>query len=116
MEKIENELLAQLQEAHRRDDMEEIMRLESELKVQAEEKLNGLKEDVRETKEKVDVLKSDSSRKANGERRKLYKEFISLYREAKHLSDEISEIKKVMRKGQEEEDGGEENAPGDGDS
>jgi hypothetical protein len=116
MEKIENELLAQLQDAHRRDDAGEIARIEAEMKVKAEGKLNGLKEGVRETKERVEVLKGNSSRKANGERRKLYKEFISLYREAKRLSDEISEIKKVMRVSQENEDGGEENAPGDGDS
>jgi hypothetical protein len=101
MEKTENPLVKELHEAHRKDDRAEVERLEAALRDQLQDKTESIKTILDTKKEQYEVLKEESSRKAAGERRKIYKELIGLYREARELMNEISTVKKIMREGAE---------------
>ena len=98
-----NDVVKRLQEAHKRDDREEIDKLERELAEWSKENIQSIErkfDDVRKEEETIDASEKDgaiSQRKANGDRRRLYKEMIGLYREARKLSEEISKAKKLMR-------------------
>lgn len=99
MEMTENEdVLKALQEAHRSGNQEEIVRLEREAFENTKGKVVGLSSKIDEAHKKVEEVNAQpSSRKVNGERRRIYKEWIVLYREAKALSDFCSKVKKDMR-------------------
>lgn len=104
MEQIKSEIAAALQQAHRDGNQEDIIRLERELFAQTSGTLEQLRATVDTKKQEVKQLEGKTDRKANGERRKLYKEFIALYRSAKALAEEISDVKKRMRGEQDETD------------
>jgi hypothetical protein len=102
MEQTKSEIAEALQQAHRDGNQEEILRLEQELFTQTSGALEQLRATVDTKKQDVQQLEGKTDRKTNGERRRLYKEFIALYRSAKALTEEISDIKKQMRGEQDE--------------
>jgi len=97
IEEKENPLIKQLQEANRREDREEIERLNEEFARQLKEQLGEVRSATDIHHQRVEAIKEDASRKANGERRRIYKELIRLYREADQAMKDIRAVKKMMR-------------------
>jgi hypothetical protein len=112
MEKIDNtELLKQLQEAHKKDDRSEVERIEllllgqlQERKTKIEESFDQVKRDEEAATEVEQKVGTSSVRKANGDRRRRYKQLIELYRDSMKLAKAISVFKRTMRGGEEDED------------
>ena len=100
---MEEDIVKALQEAHRQDNQEEILRLENEMHLRIKMRLENLQSDVEMKSTELNERASESLRKIHGERRRIYKQLIGLYRQSVKLSKLISDVKKGMRMEREKE-------------